>query len=199
VFSKVSGGTGDQTRLRNIFNAVRVAEGGTLTQAEFLRRLKAREHFEIRFPTTCRDCNGWKRLIPDRGKRGSDGKVNCKTCRGRGIEMRPHIVKWSARAITHAGDRRDPVLANLIRELGNNASAQVWFNTARSYHTGRRSTGVGTRPSAHAAYGKAIAKANSAWRDGEPPDSEHNRLLRHIIDEGLKGIADTAPPRKAKP
>ena len=188
----------DQKKLRLIFAAVNEANGGTLSKEEFLRRLKSREHFEIKFPVRCRVCNGWKRLIPDRGVRGEDGRVDCKTCRGSGIEMRKHIVKWKAGVLTHLGDRRDPVLAALIRELGDDASPHAWFNTARNFHTGERSDSENARAAAHAAYEQAIAKANAAWRHDEPASSDQNRLYRHIIDESLAGISATAPRREEK-
>ena len=192
----------DQKKLRLIFAAVNEANGGTLTKEEFLRRLKSREHFEIKFPARCRICNGWKRLIPDRGARGEDGRIDCKTCHGSGVELRKHIVKWKVGVITHLGDQRDPVLAALIRELGDDASPHAWFNTARSFHTGDRSDSENACAAAHAAYEQAIAKANAAWRHDEPASSDQNRLYRHIIDESLTGISATVPRRQeqeAKP
>ncbi len=181
-----------------IFAAVNESNGGTLTREEFVRRLKAREHFEIRFPVKCHACNGWKRLTPDRGKRGQDGKVDCKTCRGRGFEMRPHIVTWRSGVLTHLGDRRDPALAALLRKLGDRASAQEWFATARSFHSGDQSKQPDARAYAHAAYQKAVAKANAAWRPDQRSSSDHNKLHRYIIDESLAGIAATAPEREKK-
>lgn len=193
---EVSKAGGDQNRLLQIFAAVRSACGGTLTKEEFVRRLKAREHFEISYPEKCRTCNGWRRLIPDRGQRGADGKVNCATCRGRGFELRPYIVKWSAAMNTHLGDRRDPLLAGLRRELGDAASALVWFSAARRYHEGELRDRADSRAIAHAAYQEAIALANAEWRHDQPTNSESNRIRRKIIDDGLAGIAATAPERE---
>ncbi|MGI9244938.1 MAG: hypothetical protein ACR2RV_29310 [Verrucomicrobiales bacterium] len=192
---EVSTSSADQKKLMKIFAAVNESCGGDLSKEEFVRRLKAREHFEVRYPVQCRVCNGWKRLIPDRGKRGQDGKVDCKICRGKGIEMRPHIIVWKSGMLTHLGDRRDPILAALIRKLGDQAGAQAWYTTARSFHTGEQSKAPNARAYAHAAYQRAIAKANAAWRPDQPTSSDHNKLHRHIIDESLAGIAATAPKR----
>lgn len=193
--SKVSRDGDEQKKLLKIFNIVREANGGTLTKAEFVRRLKAREHFEIQYPDTCSTCNGWKRLIPRRGQRGADGKVTCRACRGSGIQMRPYVVKWKNGFPTHKGDRRDPVLSSMIRQLGDDATAQTWFSLARRYHTGNLKDVPHAREAAHAAYEQAVAKATVAWRDDEPSDSNLNHLHRRIIDESLIGISATAPQR----
>ena len=74
----------DQKKLRLIFAAVNEANGGTLSKEEFLRRLKSREHFEIKFPVRCRVCRRWKRLIPDRGVRGTDRVCGRHGARGGG-------------------------------------------------------------------------------------------------------------------
>ncbi len=197
--SKVSKDGDEQKKLLRIFNIVRQANGGTLTKAEFVRRLKAREHFEVRYPDVCPTCNGWKRLIPRSGRRGADGKVTCRACRGSGVQMHPYLVKWKTGTLTHKGDKRDPILSSLIRQLGDHASAHEWFSAARSYHSGQLSTAPHAREAAHAAYEQAVAKANAAWRDDQPATSDLNRLHRRIIDESLEGIAATAPQRKKKP
>ena len=197
--SKVTGNTGDQNELDDIFNTVRKAQGGTLTKPEFLRRLKAREEFVISHATTCTVCNGWKRVIPKNGKRGADGKVNCKTCKGSGKQMRKYIVKWKSGVLTHRGDKRNPYLSALYRKLGDHAPAEDWFSIARSYEAGKLSkTTPDARKFANAAYQKSVTLANEAWRPDEPKDSNHNRLHRQIIDEGLKGIASTAPRREER-
>ena len=188
----------NQKMLLKVFAEVQKTVGEDLTKEEFVRRLKAREHFEIRYPETCRTCNGWKRLLSESARRGKDGKVPCKACRATGVELRPYIVKWRADMNTHKGDRRDPILSALIRELGDNASAFVWFSKAREYHTGDSSNKPNSREIAHNAYEQAVAKANAAWRPDEPASSENNRLHRRIIDAGLEGIAATAPQRKEK-
>ena len=198
IVYEVSTSGNNQKKLQQIFAAVNKANGGELSREEFIRRLKSREHFEIRFPIRCRACNGWKRVIPDSGNRGDDGKVDCKTCRGSGAEMRLHIVTWRAGVLTHLGDQRNPIVAQLIRELGDNASPHTWFNTARSFHSGERSQSENARAFAHAAYEQAVASANAAWRSDEPTSSDRNRLYRHIIDESLGGIAATAPRREEK-
>lgn len=197
VYEVSKAGT-DKKKLFQVFAAVRSATGGTLTQDEFLRRLKSREHFEIHFPEKCRTCKGWGRVVPARGNRDKDGKIRCPRCRSSGSEMRPYIVKWSAQMLTHQGDQRDPILAGLRRELGEKASALVWFSTARRYHTGELRHRVNARAHAHAAYQEAVALANAAWREDEPADSELNRVYRQIIDDGLEGIADTAAKRGEK-
>ncbi|MFT4549884.1 MAG: hypothetical protein ACI8XO_002087 [Verrucomicrobiales bacterium] len=198
IVYEVSKSSRDQKKLMKVFTTVRDRIDPTLTRDEFVRRLKAREHFEIRYPVQCRTCNGWKRLIPVRGKRGKDGKINCNTCYGRGFEMRPHLVKWSAARVTHEGDQRDPYLSSLKRELGDKASAQVWYTISRSYELGERKNDPEARALAHAGYHETIKLANLAWRDKEPVDSDMNRLHRRLINQSLKGIAATAAKREPK-
>ena len=82
--------------------------------------------------------------------------------------------------------------------MGNHASALVWFSTAHKYHEGELRNEPDARATAHAAYEEAVAKANASWRHDEPANSEMNQVHRMVIDDGLKGIADTAPRREKK-
>ena len=193
---EVSKAGSNQKKLFKVFAAVQKATSENLTTDEFVRRLKSREHFEIRFPEKCRTCRGWGRVGPARGKRSKDGTVRCPKCHTSGIEMRTYIVKWSANMITHKGDKRDPIMAGLRCQLGDKASALIWYNTAKKHHAGEFRDKPNARKIAHAAYEEAVKLANAAFRDDQPAGSDSNKLHRHIIEKSLEGIAATAPKRE---
>jgi len=195
---EASKGAGDKLMLARVYIAVSQQVGGGLTRAEFVRRLKASEHFDIQLSVDCRTCNGWKRILSESSRRGPDGKIPCPRCRASGKRLKDYKVVWNKGMVTHKGDKRSKYLAALKRELGDHANSIEWLNRAKSYDGGALADRNESIKYAHAAYVEAMSIANRTWREKESKDSNWNKLQRQVIDRCLIGISETAPkyPKK---